>query len=153
MGNDEETIANYLAQYGITINYIRLKPESSIYQVTQTQNSYTFTQNSYVGLNNIGLQFYVSGSKTNLDTLKEKLENGSIRPFIVEGTEKCSEPTPQPNNFTYDNFLTLYIDRIEYLGNGSVENPYMLTMIGIIFGFVVLEIFLKLFRIRGGYKK
>lgn len=97
-------------------------------------------------------------SQQNASNILEQLQNQKI--IVVEGTEICTPTPPTPpdpptpsGNFTYTDFVTLYVDRLKYLGNKSVENPYMLTFISIIIGFIVLEIFLRLYGIRGGYKK
>lgn len=62
------------------------------------------------------------------------------------------EPEPGENS-VYSTFLTLYIDRISYLAKGFTENPYLLAMIGIIFSFIVLELFLKILHLKGGKYK
>lgn len=64
----------------------------------------------------------------------------------------CEEPITQDDSI-YGNFIELYTNKIEYLANGFTNNPYLLTMIGIIFAWVVLELFLKILHLRGGYKK
>ena len=76
--------------------------------------------------------------------------------YVVEGTNVCipqEEPTPEPSDNIYSSFLTLYIDKINYLTNGFTNNPYLLAMIGIIFSWIVLELFLQILHLRGGYKK
>lgn len=69
---------------------------------------------------------------------------------LVEGTERCipTEPEPEPGDNVYSGFLTIYFDRITYLAEGFTNNPYLIAMIGIIFGFVVLDILLKILHIR-----
>lgn len=61
--------------------------------------------------------------------------------------------SPQPNDDPITEFTEIYTDRLEYLGTESMNNNYMLAFIGVIIGFIVLEIFLRIFHIRGGYKK
>ena len=70
--------------------------------------------------------------------------------MLVEGTEKCipSTPEPEPDNNVYSGFLTIYFDRIVYLAEGFTNNPYLIAMVGIIFGFVVLDLLLKIINIR-----
>lgn len=62
------------------------------------------------------------------------------------------EPTP-PGNEVYNNFVTLYIEKIQYLAEGFMSNPYLVAMVGIIIGWIVLELFLRILHLKGGYKK
>lgn len=67
----------------------------------------------------------------------------------LEDLGTCPEVTPTQDS-VYTSFLTLYTDKINYLANGFTSNPYLLAMIGIIFSFVVLELFLKILHLKGG---
>ena len=91
---------------------------------------------------------------------KNKLNGKKIYKFDNETTYNyCKNllyPTPEPptpSNDVIGEFTSIYTDRLEYLGTESMNNPYIEAMIVIIIGFVVLEIFLRLFHIRGGYRK
>lgn len=71
----------------------------------------------------------------------------------LEDLLTCPPEPPAPENNVYSNFLTLYTDRLNYLAGESANNPYLKAMIGIIFAWVVLELFLKILHLRGGYHK
>lgn len=78
-----------------------------------------------------------------------------ISDFDLSDLSVCP-PTQEPEptgNTKLDDFLTIYIDRLTYLSEKTIENQYMLAFVGIIFGFIVLEITLHIIHIRGGYKK
>lgn len=117
-----------------------------------TRYSYTFTPQN----NQAVFQYEINNSNYNtslLDTMN------SYQWAVVEGTEPCipiseppTPPTPTPDT-TYSSFLTIYFDRFLYLANGFTTNPYLLAMISIIFSFVVLEIFLLFFHLKGGRRK
>lgn len=79
--------------------------------------------------------------------------NNSITSPIIE-YQQCPADNPvDPSDNVYSDFISLYLNRITYLANGFTTNPYLLAMIGIIFSFIVLEIFLRIFHLRGGYRK
>lgn len=63
------------------------------------------------------------------------------------------EPEQPTSNEVYNNFMEIYIEKIEYLAKGFMENPYLVAMVGIIIGWIVLELFLRILHLRGGYKK
>lgn len=108
---------------------------------------------NYIG-NESSFYFSWLGNWNNADKLKNALNNKEIKLYMVEGNEICIPEEEEPEeNSVYSNFLMLYIDRIEYLANGFTENPYLLAMIGIIFTWVALELFLRILHLRGGYNK
>lgn len=100
------------------------------------------------------LQMIENGTQANTQTILNSLQS-SFK--FVHGDESClpvDEPEPPaPENNVYSNFLTLYTDRLNYLAEGATNNPYLITMIGIIFAWVVLELFLHILHLRGGYHK
>lgn len=119
-------------------------------------NYYTFT--SQADLNNNNLYYFFRMNGNGLTGYDTPFSSSSAPVFyLIEGSVPCdftppSPPSPTPDS-TYSNFLTIYFDRLIYLANGFTTNPYLLAMIGIIFSFVVLEIFLLFFHLKGGRRK
>lgn len=122
---------------------------SNAIQQTKINSSDSFTFTVPSGYNYVG--FYLYSSSYNLDQNIMMNEGSSLLEFVDYSTS-CS-PSPPANESIYSNFLTLYFDRFNYLANGFTTNPYLLTMIGIILAWVVLELLLHIIHIRGGYKK
>ena len=82
-------------------------------------------------------------------------ETGNLAISDKDISECPVEPEPeQPtSNEVYNNFMEIYIEKIEYLAKGFMENQYLVAMVGIIIGWIVLELFLRILHLRGGYKK
>lgn len=100
-------------------------------------------------------QFQLIANGTPDNTVSVLNSQKSLLKF-VHGDESClpsDEPETPTTDATYSSFLTLYINKINYLANGFTTNPYLIAMIGIIFAWVVLELLLKILHLRGGYKK
>lgn len=114
--------------------------------VDLTKKSYTFETQADMQNNNLSFMFRMIGKQGN--TEQTPFINDENHEFwLVKGEEICrTKPTPQEN--VYSEFLTIYLNKITYLTEGFTNNPYLLAMIGIIFGFIVLEIVLKLLNIR-----
>lgn len=116
--------------------------------VDLTKNKYTFWTQQDLNNNNLEYYFRFNGIPNNTATTPF-INNETHELWLVKGTEICrTKPEPEPEENIYSNFLTLYLNRITYLAEGFTTNPYLLTMVGIIFGFVVLEITLKILNIR-----
>ena len=117
-------------------------------------NKITITSNYTGNKRNISYSWQSYGTAKNTEII-EQFE--SLTFYLVEGEEVCipTPPTPPapPSNQVLNNFITIYADKITYLATGVVENPYLMCWVGIIFSFVVLELFLHILHIRGGYKK
>ena len=96
--------------------------------------------------NIIGIKQLIYTFRSNYTVLKD---SPVIMSTNIEDVTTC-EDIPEPSDNVYSNFLSLYTEKLEYLANGFTNNPYLLAMIGIIFSFIVLEITLKLFKMRGG---
>ena len=119
----------------------------TIYPNQENIKKYTI-EGTYISTNeNIFRYIYPSGTGVPNEIYQEV---NSWQWYVVEGTEIClpNSGGGQTEDNVYSNFLTLYLDRITYLANGFATNPYLLTMIGIIFAWIVLEITLKIINIR-----
>lgn len=113
-----------------------------------TVKKYTFQTQEDKGNNNLQYYFRMNGISGNTDTTPF-IDNKEHEFWLVKGTEVCRvKPEPEPEDNVYSGFLTIYFDRITYLAEGFTNNPYLIAMIGIIFGFVVLDLLLKIINIR-----
>lgn len=91
-------------------------------------------------------------NNANATTSYQKLIDKYI--YVVEGENICfPSETPEPEESVYNTFLGLYVGKIQYLAEGFIENEYLFSMVAIIFAWVVLEMFLRILHLRGGYKK
>ena len=124
----------------VTLSYLNFDKNTNILTLDTPNNANLY----YLGLN-------IRTSSGN--TLKNQVVG---TPLIysdnIDDIKSCPQVAPEGSQI-YDDFLTIYVDRFNYLGNGLLENPYLFVFAGIIFSFVVLEIFLHILHIRGGYKK
>lgn len=97
----------------------------------------------------------VTGLKVSIYTYNSNYNVLEDSPVIMstnlDDVMECKNTPAQDS--VYSSFLTLYTDKISYLAEGFTKNPYLITMIGIIFSFVVLELFLKILHLKGGYRK
>ena len=121
-------------------------------------NSITFTANRY------DFQIFIQDYKDDIDTYKTYFENTTF--WLVEGDSVCVEstdpevpPVEEPDNTepiipdsTLTDFYSLYLSKLTLLSQYSLENKYLLSAIGIMLVFIVLELVLFLFN-RGGYKR
>lgn len=83
----------------------------------------------------------------------------SARFWLVKGDSVCTPTTEEPSepvipggDSTLDDFYSIYLDKLSLLANYAKENKFVLSFVGIILLFVVLEIILFLFN-RGGYRR
>lgn len=131
------------------LSYINEKTTSSSFKY-----SFTTLSNSYY----ITLHLY----SANLDTLNSnqyQLSKGSSITEFVD-YEECVIEEPEPDipeedpvvipDTTLNDFYSIYLDKLKLLFNYAQENKFLLSFIGIILLFVILEIILILFR-KGGY--
>lgn len=110
-----------------------------------TENNYNdYVTKNYTSEENGTFTLYIANLANTTDYINYGVEVKDV--WITKINE---EPQPE-GNIVYDSFLNLYTEKLEYLANGFTNNPYLLAMIGIIFSFIVLEITLKLFHMRGG---
>lgn len=130
--------------------------DSNMYRFNLSSQTYlnSSSQVTYLSLTqaNISQVFQYTYLTTNLSQSRlDYLQ--SLQFYVIEGTEPCiptpePPPEPEPETNVYSGFLTIYFDRIIYLAEGFTNNPYLIAMVGIIFGFVVLDILLKILHIR-----
>lgn len=153
---EPSTLYTYYSSYGgsSTSYFVYLfKDLNSGYTSRRNVSSQTGTITTGNDTNYIALGQYFPSGNMSTNNLNFALYEGNYTGEFVEYQSCSTTPTPEPEENVYSNFLTLYIDRLEYLANGFTENPYLLAMIGIIFSWIVLELFLKILHIRGGYRK
>ncbi len=81
-------------------------------------------------------------------TLNEHIEDF----HIVEGDSICSNSSNEPDNPIVDSntpiigFINIYVDRLGFLANGFLDNPYLFSFVAIIFLWCILELFLYLLK-------
>lgn len=76
-----------------------------------------------------------------------------VKFILSDNLEDVLTCKDQAEDSVYTNFLSLYLNKMEYLAGEFTNNPYLLTMIGIIIAWIVLELFLKILHMRGGKSK
>lgn len=151
---EPNTLYTYYSSYGggnASYFVYLFKDLNNGYTSRKNNSSQTGTITTGNDTNYIALSQYFPSGNMSPDNLNLALYEGNYTGEFVE-YQSCST-TPEPGDNVYSNFLTLYIDRLEYLANGFTENPYLLTMIGVIFSWIVLELFLKILHMKGGYHK
>ena len=121
-------IYDYISySYDNTTNILTITPRTSTYSYA------SFTFNTFLSYNNYSRPV-PWGSQTSGQV--------AIADFDLSNCPVSLDPDQPVNNNVFSNFLTLYINKLTYLANGFIENPYLLVMIGIIFSFIILELFL-----------
>ena len=150
----EKNTNYYMYKFNYSVNYPyiylideSLKPYKEI-SLSFKNNKATITTDNKVKY--IGFQDGLYNWQTTWEYMISKEDN--LTEFI-EFKECSSTPDVPIQNEVYSNFLSLYTEKLSYLANGFTTNPYLLAMIGIIFSFVFLELFLQILHIRGGYHK
>ena len=76
----------------------------------------------------------------------------AIADFDLAECPTTTPPEPTPTEGIYGTFLDLYFNKLNYLATGFIQNEYLITMIGIIIAWIVLELLLKILNLRGGKK-
>lgn len=153
--NNTLSIYEYIQSLGFSSGFLNICYSSSCATRGQSISIYTddykvLSYQNNINPSDVSIRFDIPNSFYTSDTITI-LEN--IPWVLNEGSSVCIPSPPQPSNNVLSSFITLYLDRISYLANGFTTNPYLLSMIAIIFAFIVLELFLHIFHLKGGYKK
>lgn len=143
VGDGSQTLGDYFDSKGITAPWITL-----FYNGYHCDNSLTYCTDLSPSSNISFLNFFGSDKTSILDSLISDFH-------IVEGDSICNSSEPEEPIIDTDNpiteFYSLYLDKLGMLANYSLENKYLLSFIGVILLFILLELFLLLFK--GGKRR
>lgn len=144
---EPNTLYTYYSSYGNSSYFVySFKDLNSGYTSRKNNSSQTGTITTGSNTNYIAIGQYFPRGDMYPENLNIALYEGNYTGEFIEYKSCNTEPEPEDN--VYSGFLTIYFDRITYLAEGFTNNPYLIAMVGIIFGFVVLDVLLKIINIR-----
>ena len=137
-------------------------PEASTDQYANTNATCTFSNNIITCSFNSNFNYYFrlvfvvqpDVSDVTLTPINAFVGTPLLFSTNLSDIENCTLIQPESEvDVTYNSFLTVFLDRFEFLASSFVSNPILFTFAGILFTWVILELFLRILHIRGGYKK